>query len=550
MTDSYINILPFIELLRKSNLEVSTAESILAQQIINLGYFNTSEVILRSALQSALIRKQNDIDIFDLCFDIFFQIDSNNSYEKSVENVENSTDTNIEKNIQNKTLQSLINQKLDLENLLANNNGNAVNAIPGRSISGFNFNLGTGTGLKSSNTSEYNRSTVNIQFIRWIPAHLRTIALGIIFDDLDKNQLIELFINQILNNNQHFSPQTLANRFNRFTNQLLRAYQMTRNEIVTEDFKTINLTIIGELDLLLEKIENFIRQSRRKLLSGQYAPVEDLLKYFHWRNLIPDKNDFLKKKFSDLRMTLEDVEQELFSLGKHLAILERRRRQLAMKGKIDFRRTMRENISNGGMLLNIRTKKRRIQDPKIILLSDVSLSCEWVSEWFFIVCYAAQTVWKKIFLFEFDNTTVEITHALKKNTIRDALKFRSKAWEHPLRPRLDHSNYETALEDFYILAHSNLHFDTTLIILGDCRDWLGQWLHSNDKETSNIVPRSKVLLERIKQRVKQIIILNPEQEQRWNTGDSIVKHFQKVGAKIYYVENLLSLINFIFKIKA
>ena len=90
MNNLYIDILPFIELLRKSNLDISTAESILAQQIIDLGCFNVSETKLRNSLKSALIRKQNDIEIFDMCFDIFFQTNNHKKWNNFQKNIENS----------------------------------------------------------------------------------------------------------------------------------------------------------------------------------------------------------------------------------------------------------------------------------------------------------------------------------------------------------------------------------------------------------------------------------------------------------------------------
>ena len=44
-----------------------------------------------------------------------------------------------------------------------------------------------------------------------------------------------------------------------------------------------------------------------------------------------------------------------------------------------------------------------------------------------------------------------------------------------------------------------------------------------------------------------MIILNPESMERWDTGDSVVRHFKETGAIIHHVENIISMMDFIFK---
>ena len=147
-------------------------------------------------------------------------------------------------------------------------------------------------------------------------------------------------------------------------------------------------------------------------------------------------------------------------------------------------------------------------------------------------------------LFEFDNTTVEITRGLKSPTLSQALQKRIECWQNPPRTRMIHSNYNTSFIDFMTLADKYFSHQTSILILGDCRDWMGGYkqISSGDYE-----PESKDVLRRICSKNKRVIILNPESLERWNTGDSIVDHFKEAGATIYHVENIITLMNFIFK---
>ena len=231
-------------------------------------------------------------------------------------------------------------------------------------------------------------------------------------------------------------------------------------------------------------------------------------------------------------------------LGKKIAIQEKRKRIRAHYGKINFRRTIRKNISNGGHILSISYQRKKRDDPKIVLLSDISGSTSWVSEFFFIITYAAQSTFKKLSLFEFDNTTVEITRGLKSPTLSQALQKRIESWQKTPRTRLIHSNYNTSLVDFFSIAEKYFSHHTSILILGDCRDWMGGY---SQNSKGDYEPESAQILKKIIKRNKRVIILNPESPERWNTGDSIVDHFKDAGAEIFYVENIITLMNFIFK---
>lgn len=290
----------------------------------------------------------------------------------------------------------------------------------------------------------------------------------------------------------------------------------------------------------LHFFEDFVREIVKNDTGlSQYLNIEDPDTR---SELMSATLDFLNKDMNFLSLQVSNVKEQLIEVGKILASRERRRRQRAKSGKIDFRRTFRKNLSNNGVPVNLVKKRRRIQDPELIVLNDVSGSTRWVSSWFFVITYASQSVYRKIRVFEFDNTMIEVTDALKKQTIDSALEERYKIWERPLRKKRIHSDYHTSLEDFFFLTqYKPINRRTTVIILGDCRDYEGSWYTDR--------PASAKLLERITKKVKRLIILNPEEESRWDTGDSVVDYYRQVGAEIYHVSTLTELIKFVFELR-
>jgi len=253
-------------------------------------------------------------------------------------------------------------------------------------------------------------------------------------------------------------------------------------------------------------------------------------------------DSFLHKDLSYLSISVTNVKEQLIEMGCILASRERRRRKRAKYGKLDFRRTFRKNLANNGVPVDLVQKKKRIQDPEVIILNDVSGSTRWVADWFFVITYAARSVFKKVRIFEFDNTMVEVSAALERKTIDRALEERDLCWEKTLRPRRIHSDYQSSLEDFFLLIkYRPISRRTTVLILGDCRDNEGMWNATR--------PISAELLEKIVLPAKRVIILNPENKSLWNTGDSVVQYYDAIGAEVYHMETLNDLVRFVFELK-
>ncbi|WP_424354397.1 VWA domain-containing protein [Methanobacterium sp. MBAC-LM] len=240
-------------------------------------------------------------------------------------------------------------------------------------------------------------------------------------------------------------------------------------------------------------------------------------------------------------MTLNSLQPELIDLcqklGRKIATKRARRYKQSKKQKPDIRRTIRKNLKHGGSLLELVKSKPKLKKQNHYFLNDVSVSCDWISIWFFCMVYAAQNSFTRARAFEFDNRTAEVTSALYELNVVDAfvkvLKIRQEnAMIH------GKSNMYTAFEGF--LDQANLNSKSYVMILSDCRDWAGP---KHNKE-----PLSAEFINQMSKIAKRVLILNPEPKNKWNVADSRVSYYEKAGAEIFEVRDLEQLANLISEI--
>ncbi len=264
------------------------------------------------------------------------------------------------------------------------------------------------------------------------------------------------------------------------------------------------------------------------------------------KNTLNDINDNANKEGnsellkSNLR-TLNTLQPELIDLcqklGRKIATKRVRRYKMAKNQRPDIRRSIRKNMKHGGTLLELVKSKPKIKKQNHYFLSDVSVSCDWISIWFFCMIYAAQNSFNRAKAFEFDNKTAEMSSALQEINIIDAflkvIEIRQK--NSMIRGK---SNMFTAFEGF--LKQANLNSKSYVLILSDCRDWAGP------KEEG--IPRSAELIENMVKKSKRVLILNPEPKIKWNAADSCVSYYENAGAEVFEVGDLEQLANLISEI--
>lgn len=232
--------------------------------------------------------------------------------------------------------------------------------------------------------------------------------------------------------------------------------------------------------------------------------------------------------------TLNSFDPEIFELCRRLGIkiANRRSRRLrqSRRMKPDIRRSIRKNIKHGGTVLELIRSEPRERKSQHIFLSDVSGSCDWISNWFFCIIYAAQRTFYRSRFFDFDSRIVETTHLLDEDDLYDA--FRNLR-ESRIRNLMIHgtSNMYTAFRDF--IEGVTFTGKSYIVILSDCRDWAGP--------RRDGIPESVELVAEMSERARKVLILNPEPEKKWDVVDSCVSLYRDAGASVMEVRTLRQL---------
>lgn len=231
---------------------------------------------------------------------------------------------------------------------------------------------------------------------------------------------------------------------------------------------------------------------------------------------------------------LDFFEAELFELcqklGRKIANKRARRNKRSKTNRIDIRRSIRKNLKYGGVLIELEKRKPYLKKNQHFFLSDVSGSCDWISNWFFCMVYAAQKSFNQSRFFDFDNKSVETTRALsEKNLMEGFTRVREIRQKNIMMHGT--SNMYTAFNSF--IKQANLNHKSIVLILTDCRDWAGPKKFKK--------PLSADLMEHMCRISKKVIILNPEPKIKWNVVDSCVSDYEDAGAQIMEVRNLKQL---------
>jgi len=292
------------------------------------------------------------------------------------------------------------------------------------------------------------------------------------------------------------------------------------------------------------KNRKFLKAYNYKITLQESKPVKMNINESDITDYRPPLDDYLNPPLDDNELLNRDIkhlttfEPELLDLcqrlGKKIANKRVRRQKLASNVHPDIRKTIRKNLKNGGALIEVVKTRPRIKKSRHFFLNDISGSCDWVSNWFFCMVYAALSSFKLARTFEFDNKTIETTAALGEPNILDAF---IKVMDMRQKNLMIHgtSNMQRAFEDFE--KQAQLNNKSYVLILSDCRDWAGPKAEGKPLSAENmgyLVNKSK-----------KVLILNPEPSNKWNVADSCVSEYENAGAQVHEVRNLEQLADLI-----
>jgi hypothetical protein len=225
---------------------------------------------------------------------------------------------------------------------------------------------------------------------------------------------------------------------------------------------------------------------------------------------------------------LAELEREIDPLARKLAS-RLTARERAGRGSIDVRRTLRASLSTGGVPIDPAYRRRAPHRPDLVLLADLSGSVGGFSTFTMLLMQALRQHFRRVRVFGFVSSTAEITDVVRE--LPPGQSLTSWALSTPeLIGRGTNSSYGWALRTFARGHLDAITKRTTVLVLGDARNNFG------DPNVGD--------LERIRDRARHLLWLNPEPNSLWYQGDSAVRSYEKV-VPVHECRNLEQLRHFV-----
>jgi hypothetical protein len=264
----------------------------------------------------------------------------------------------------------------------------------------------------------------------------------------------------------------------------------------------------NQLANLRERVSDYVQQ--QFLLHGDVSGEQLREQIFKSMNMAQIDRSYLHEVHSLVR-----------KMAKKLANLHSRRKKNFRKGRLDIRKTIRDNWVNQGILFNLSWSYKKVDRPKIYVICDVSGSVGAYARFMLMFLFSLTEVVSKLRAFVFSSNLGEVTNDFKDSQLDEAIE---KALQ---KHGGGSTDYGQALTDFVSLCLDDIDKKTTVVILGDARN--------------NFGPEKANLMKTINERAKQVFWLNPEGKYRWDTGDSVMKPILLIAPKYFLVEISINL---------
>ena len=238
-----------------------------------------------------------------------------------------------------------------------------------------------------------------------------------------------------------------------------------------------------------------------------------------------ERVNFLGATRTDLIALRREVQPLARRLAARLAIDRRR----GSRGSLDFRRTIRESLSSGGVPLTTHHRPKHPLKTDLVVLCDVSESVSSFAQFTLLLVYALREQFTKVRAFAFVDEIDEVTRFFAPGgDVVDAVT--RLAQEADVVGLFGKTDYGRSIELFAKRFPDAVGPRTSLLVLGDAR--------------SNYGSLSLPALRQLVDRAKHAYWLNPEREAIWDTGDSQATAY---GAVLPMVEcrNLAQLSEFV-----
>jgi uncharacterized protein len=223
-----------------------------------------------------------------------------------------------------------------------------------------------------------------------------------------------------------------------------------------------------------------------------------------------------------------ELEEALRRLGRQLRGAPTSRQRETPRGRVSPGRTMRKNMRYDGVPFQPVTTTRTADKPRLVLLTDVSLSVRTTARFTLHLVYGMQALFTRARTFAFVDEPVEITELFAEHPLERALGLVFDGL--PAGGLLDvdaNSDYGATFTRLVSEYAAALDRRTTLIVLGDGRG------NGTDPQLDTFGD--------ITRRVRETIWLTPEPRYSWGLGASDLPRYAPFCDRVQVVADLTGL---------
>jgi len=290
-------------------------------------------------------------------------------------------------------------------------------------------------------------------------------------------------------------------------------------------------TLLGWLDSAEEDLDEAGLAALRRQLAGVIADLPDLLR----RYLERLADAVVEGRIAD-RARVEsvdereraDMEEALRRLARQLRGAPTSRQREHARGRVNPGRTMRQNMRYDGVPFRPVTTRRAADKPRLLLLSDVSLSVRTAARFTLHLVYGMQSLFTQARTFAFVDEPVEITELFAEHPLERALGLVFDGL--PAGGLLDvdaSSDYGSTFTRLLSEHSAALNRRTTLIVLGDGRG------NGTDAQLDTFHEMTR--------RVRETIWLTPEPRYSWSLGGCDLPRYAEFCDRVQVVGDLTGL---------
>jgi hypothetical protein len=219
-----------------------------------------------------------------------------------------------------------------------------------------------------------------------------------------------------------------------------------------------------------------------------------------------------------------ELEESLRRLARSLHGGLTHKRQVASRGRIDSGRTMRKNMRFDGIPFAPVTVRRAEDKPRLVILTDVSLSVRATARFTLHLVHGLQNLFGQVRTFAFVSDLVEITDLFEDHPVEQALGL---VFGGTVLDVDANSDYGAAFGTFGEDFGSAVNRRSTVIVLGDGRG------NGNDPNVTAFAE--------ITRRARETIWLTPEPRYSWALGGCDLPLYAEYCQRVRVVRDLTGL---------